>query len=509
MTHTHAKYPQQTITLKYDADGRMTTDEAGRTLNYDATGRLISVSGENISGGTYGYDALNRLVRQDIRDTDSRQLYYRDNERVSEIRLHENQIIRLIKSGHTCLGVSDDSRVTLTASDRNDSLLWSRDSSQKEGNLHAWSPYGSGNPTDLLPGFDGERADPVSGTYHLGNGYRAYNPVLMRFNCPDNLSPFGAGGINPYAYCAGDPINQTDPSGHISWQGILGIVTGVIGIGLAIFTAGASVAAASGVLAAISAASVPSLVVGGLGVVADATAIASGATEDVNPQASSILGWISLGTGLVGAFEGGARLTYKGAMRASAGIRQRAATILEVGLSGRGAVKAGRAWAEEEQHVMTFFRADDRAPTEIKKYGGFTARSADSRENILSRFKKAFSEDAAGHSQAHVRQGNPDYISFGTDLESGGYAETRSHLYEVKIKGMKVTDITGDTMGTAAVRKGPKVSAPRLLLSGDSVDTSEFVAMMPARTVEATFITPVPLQNITRYRYMGIWHTFT
>jgi RHS repeat-associated protein len=45
---------------------------------------------------------------------------------------------------------------------------------------------------DLLPGFNGNRADPVSGSY-LGNGYRAYNPVLMRFNCPDSLSPFGAG----------------------------------------------------------------------------------------------------------------------------------------------------------------------------------------------------------------------------------------------------------------------------------------------------------------------------
>ncbi len=27
--------------------------------------------------------------------------------------------------------------------------------------------------------------------YHLGNGYRAYNPALQRFTCPDSLSPFG------------------------------------------------------------------------------------------------------------------------------------------------------------------------------------------------------------------------------------------------------------------------------------------------------------------------------
>ncbi|RMN89816.1 hypothetical protein ALQ51_04245 [Pseudomonas cannabina] len=65
-----------------------------------------------------------------------------------------------------------------------------------------------------LPGFNGELIDSVTGHYLLGNGYRAYNPILMRFNSPDSLSPFGKGGLNAYAYCAGDPINRSDPTGH-------------------------------------------------------------------------------------------------------------------------------------------------------------------------------------------------------------------------------------------------------------------------------------------------------
>jgi RHS repeat-associated protein len=80
-----------------------------------------------------------------------------------------------------------------------------------------YSPYGHRHPENGwlgLLGFNGERPDPVTGYYLLGNGYRAYNPVLMRFNSPDNMSPFGKGGFNSYGYCSSDPINQTDPTGH-------------------------------------------------------------------------------------------------------------------------------------------------------------------------------------------------------------------------------------------------------------------------------------------------------
>ncbi|BCJ04717.1 hypothetical protein PRtIB026_A02560 [Pseudomonas sp. RtIB026] len=55
----------------------------------------------------------------------------------------------------------------------------------------------------------------ISGTYLLGKGYRAYSPMLMRFHSPDNLSPFEDGNINAYAYCSNDPVNYTDPSGHM------------------------------------------------------------------------------------------------------------------------------------------------------------------------------------------------------------------------------------------------------------------------------------------------------
>ncbi|MGP5570349.1 RHS repeat-associated core domain-containing protein, partial [Pseudomonas helleri] len=61
--------------------------------------------------------------------------------------------------------------------------------------------------------------------YLLGQGYREFNPVLMRFNSPDSWSPFGDGGINAYAYCDNDPLNKVDPTGHIPniWKGLKNI----------------------------------------------------------------------------------------------------------------------------------------------------------------------------------------------------------------------------------------------------------------------------------------------
>jgi len=67
----------------------------------------------------------------------------------------------------------------------------------------------------------------------------------MMFLSPDPLSPFGEGGINPYAYCSGDPINFRDPSGLVEAPGR--IAWTLLGIGL-FLGLGFSIAAAKGVV---------------------------------------------------------------------------------------------------------------------------------------------------------------------------------------------------------------------------------------------------------------------
>ncbi len=151
-------------------------------------------------------------------------------------------------------------------------------------------------------GFNGYLLDKISGCYILGSGYRLYNPKMRAFYSPDNLSPFGLGGVNRYQYCNLDPINFVDPSGHLSWQAGVGIGLGVFGILMSIFTLGSS-------LALLGAGS---LVAGGLGVASGvlglasaSTGIASAALAESDPQTSAALGWASLGLGIGSMVTGG------------------------------------------------------------------------------------------------------------------------------------------------------------------------------------------------------------
>ncbi|MHC8315205.1 RHS repeat-associated core domain-containing protein [Pseudomonas sp. LB3P31] len=165
----------------------------------------------------YTYDPLDRLTHCSPSEQPYIQRYYCKTRLSTEIQgtthrsilQHEDQLL----AQHHRDGAATSTALLLTDLQR--SLHHAI-----HGNLpyvFAYTPYGhrplTNGVLDLL-GFNGETMDPVTGYYHLGNGYREYNPVLMRFNGPDSWSPFGAGGLNAYAYCAGDPINNRDPSGH-------------------------------------------------------------------------------------------------------------------------------------------------------------------------------------------------------------------------------------------------------------------------------------------------------
>jgi RHS repeat-associated protein len=320
--HTHPAYPP-TIQLAYDKLGCLTADEAGRTLSYDAFARLQQVSVPGKKGAGYHYDAFDKLVRQTLADTDM-WMYYRGGELVNEIR--SKDAWRYLRAGDSCVAQRNEGTragTWLMGVDMAGTVLEAR--KEKETLAYAYTPYGhvaAESHGDIGLGYNGERMDPLTGVSHLGNGYRAYNPALMRFNAPDSMSPFGAGGPNPYAYCEADPINASDPSGHLSTQAWIGIGFGIFSLAMAaltVFTMGASLGVLSGVGVA-------------LGVTSGVTGILSGALETVAPTASEVLGWVSLATGVVGAgAEIGAAVKAARAARAIARVADAGAGALTDG----------------------------------------------------------------------------------------------------------------------------------------------------------------------------------
>lgn len=172
----------------------------------------------------YHYDALDRLTAVDRAGQESLQRFYCRDHLVSELQGASSQSV--LRHGTQLLalqaGEVDDLNCQLLTTDQQRSVLQVTDAA---GSVQqAYAPYGNrrveGGSGSLL-GFTGETVDSVTGHYLLGNGHRGFNPLLMRFNSPDRFSPFGRGGLNPYAYCMGNPVNFSDPTGRAGepdWQ---------------------------------------------------------------------------------------------------------------------------------------------------------------------------------------------------------------------------------------------------------------------------------------------------
>ncbi|WP_024677271.1 RHS repeat-associated core domain-containing protein [Pseudomonas syringae] len=171
-------------------------------------------SGNRVVLCTYRYDPTDRLAECAPAGQGGTRLFYQKSLLATQI---QGQIQhRLLRTDEYLLAQrrteNNQSDCALLATDQQQSVI------AAQGLAFAYTPYGHHQPSTgpmNLPGFTGERVDPVTGHYLLGNGYRAFNPVLMRFNSPDSLSPFGEGGLNAYAYCEGGPVNRVDSSGHM------------------------------------------------------------------------------------------------------------------------------------------------------------------------------------------------------------------------------------------------------------------------------------------------------
>ncbi len=92
----------------------------------------------------------------------------------------------------------------LLATDRSQSIIGEIvDGQTKTIGYSAYGEQSAQQKVETRLGFNGQLREADIGWYLLGNGYRAYNPRLMRFHSPDSWSPFRGGGLNAYMYCVG------------------------------------------------------------------------------------------------------------------------------------------------------------------------------------------------------------------------------------------------------------------------------------------------------------------
>lgn len=297
---------------------------------------------------SYGYDAGGLWVRMSNPDR-THWRYWRNGRVVNELRAandggDEVQVTWVTSVAEQVAGPGE--RSTLLASAPGGSVLLEADA---EVRTLAYAPHGHRDETAAraTPAFNGESLDAGSGCYLLGPGHhRPYSPTLGMFLAPDSASPFSAGGLNTLAYCAGDPINFSDPSGHfLKWilAGV-GIALGVVAVVASFGAASAAVGAiAAGGIAALTksgAAAIAATTLGVLSVGAEVGALGASAAGD--EKAANVLGWVGVGLGVAGAAPAVAKTAMKGAMRFGR-FAQRIAGGRSTAISLRAGAGGGRA----------------------------------------------------------------------------------------------------------------------------------------------------------------------
>ncbi|MBD8096036.1 RHS repeat-associated core domain-containing protein [Pseudomonas fluorescens] len=274
VTHTH---PVQDFTLAYDAAGNLLTGPSGQVYRFNALEQLVEVQAGPF---TYSYQY----------DADARQVLARRAEERPVMLAYSGERLETLVEGDRKVRyhVAEDQVVArsggvygpqLHVTDASGSVRGVSAPGQVHVRRH-YTPYGDAHinlndgkartMADLqLLAFNGQRLDAAVNLYFLGNGQRAYDPDLMIFLQADPLSPFDEGGINGYAYCAGNPVNMMDPSGLLpNW--LQWVLTGAA-LALAVVSLGSSVVGIAAVgLAAATALQISAAATAALGIVGGA-----------------------------------------------------------------------------------------------------------------------------------------------------------------------------------------------------------------------------------------------
>ncbi|WDH22903.1 RHS repeat-associated core domain-containing protein [Pseudomonas chlororaphis] len=221
-------------TLLYDANGNMTSD-GSNTYTWDSRQRLSTLTGT--VSGSFSYDAANRRSQKTIAGQTTGYVF----DGINLVQELTGAVTPTVQANLLTGGVDEVFSRTETSgstysylADALGSTQALSDSSGAFTTQYTYDPYGqtssSGSASANSQQYTGREND-GTGVYYYRARY--FLPGFGRFLSGD---PTGlAGGINPYAYVAGNPISNTDPQGEF--------LVGLVGAGV-----GAAVGAVTNLL---------------------------------------------------------------------------------------------------------------------------------------------------------------------------------------------------------------------------------------------------------------------
>jgi len=209
------------------------TAPGGTAQDYtaDAFGELVSAPG----GIGYGYDALGRLVTRTAGSAATSMSYLGAGSTLASDGTYSysytpgGALAASAVSGGTGYAAMGDVHGDLAAS------FSPTSSASTLAGSATYSPYGAVTGAGYQPGlgYQGNWTDPATGQVDLNA--RWYDPSTGSFATNDTVAgsplPATADG-NPYAYTAGDPLTETDPTGH--YAGPAAVLAPAVGVGWAI-----------------------------------------------------------------------------------------------------------------------------------------------------------------------------------------------------------------------------------------------------------------------------------
>ncbi|WP_137940451.1 RHS repeat-associated core domain-containing protein, partial [Chitinivorax sp. B] len=209
--------------FQYDPNGNLTLKTVGtvkHAFQYNSLQQLTRINLDSAAGtllGSYRYDADGkRIGRSD--GAGGQDYHYLGDDIIAGYQTGQYQT-PLWRTVHG--GATDDPLLRITAQGtqtyHGDGLGSIVGLSNGQGQLTAWQRFDAWgnrlNGQGDIPqyGYTGREPDVAGLVYYRA---RWYDPSIGRFTQRD---PSGlAGGLNPYAYVDGDPINLIDPSGLTS-----------------------------------------------------------------------------------------------------------------------------------------------------------------------------------------------------------------------------------------------------------------------------------------------------